>query len=68
VEDFGDEDGTLLYEACVRQLRRSYLNSQYEVHSRNAEVLHQQGDAKYIEELAISQKIKQEMDELQSVD
>jgi len=38
------------------------------VHSENAERLRQQGDAKYMEELAISQKIKQEMDELQSVD
>jgi DNA primase len=34
----------------------------------NAERLHQQGDARYMDELAASQKIKQEMDELQSVD
>ncbi len=68
VEDLGQEDISLLYEACVRQLRRSYLVSQYKVHSENAERLRQQGDAKYMEELAISQKIKQEMDELQSVD
>lgn len=68
VEDLGEEDISLLYEACVRQLRRSFLASQYEVHSMNAERLHQQGDARYMDELAASQKIKQEMDELQSVD
>ena len=67
VEDLGEEDRSLLYEACVRQLRRNYLVSQYEVHSRNAEELYRQGDAKYLEELAISQKIKKEMDELQGV-
>ena len=68
VEDLGEEDISLLYEACVRQLRRSFLASQYEVHSMNAERLHQQGDARYMDELAASQNIKQEMDELQSVD
>ncbi len=67
VEDLGEEDHSVLYEACVRQLRRNYLVSQYEVHSRNAEEMYRQGDAKYLEELAISQKIKNEMDELQGV-
>lgn len=67
VEDLGEEDSAILYEACVRQLRRNYLVGQYEVHSANAEELHRQGDARFMEELAISQKIKQEMDELQGV-
>ena len=67
VEDLGEEDRSILYEACVRQLRRNYLVSQYEVHSKNAEELYRQGDAKYLEELAASQKIKHEMDELQGV-
>lgn len=67
VEDLGEEDHSVLYEACVRQLRRNYLVSQYEVHSKNAEELYRQGDAKYLEELAASQKIKHEMDELQGV-
>jgi DNA primase len=67
VEDLGEEDHSVLYAACVRQLRRNYLVSQYEVHSKNAEELYRQGDAKYLEELAASQKIKHEMDELQGV-
>ncbi|MCR5175883.1 MAG: DNA primase [Anaerovibrio sp.] len=67
VEDLGEEDNSILYEACVRQLRRHYLAGQYEVHSMAADNLYRQGDEKYHDELALSQKIKHEMDELQGV-
>lgn len=64
VEDLGGQDLTELYTDCVRTLRKNYLHSQFELHRLKADQLSRAGQGGYLEELAISQKIKNEMDEL----
>lgn len=64
VEDLGGQDLTELYTDCVRTLRKNYLHSQFELHRLRADQLSREGQGGYLEELAISQKIKNEMDEL----
>lgn len=67
VEDLGGQDLVTAYGHCVNTLRKNYLNSQYEMHRLNADRLYRDGDEAYKNELAMIQKIKNEMDELQGV-
>jgi len=64
VEDISGQDLLEAYEDSVKTLRKVYLQRLYEEHSQRADVLSRQGDPKYIEELAESQRIKNEMDGL----
>lgn len=64
VEEQGQQDFMGLYDDCVKLLRRNYLRGQFELHRLRADKLSREGESGYLEELALSQKIKNEMDEL----
>ena len=64
VEDAGSRDFVDFYSDCVRFLKKNYLRSQFELHRLRADQLSREGQAGYLEELELSQKIKNEMDEL----
>ena len=64
VEEQSQQDLMGLYEDCARLLRKHYLHSQFELHRLRADRLSREGQKGYIEELALLQKIKNEMDEL----
>ena len=64
VEEQSQQDLMGLYEECARLLRKHYLHSQFELHRLRADRLSREGQKGYIEELALLQKIKNEMDEL----
>lgn len=59
-----DQDSMLVYEDCIRILRKDYLTRLYEKHRLLADEMQRQNDAGYLQELAESQRIKNEMDEL----
>ena len=56
-------DGTV-YDDCVNVLRKAYLQTSYEEHRLKADELERMGDEGFLQELAESQRIKHEMDEL----
>ncbi len=64
VEEQGQQDLMELYGDCVKLLRKNYLHGQFELHRLKADRLSREGMSGYLEELALSQKIKNEMDEL----
>ena len=64
MEEQSQHDLMGLYEECARLLRKHYLHSQFELHRLRADRLSREGQKGYIEELALLQKIKNEMDEL----
>ena len=55
-----------LYDDCLKKLRKSYLASLFEEHRQRAIQLELAGDDGFLRELAESQRIKHEMDELYS--
>ncbi len=63
VEDPGDEDSFKVYDDCVRVLRRAYLAPLYEEHRLRADMLEKEG-RDFLQELAKSQRIRKEMDDL----
>ena len=63
VEDAGGEDSLRLYDDCLRVLRRAYLTPLYEEHRLRADTLEKEG-RDFWQELAESQRIKKEMDDL----
>ena len=63
VEDTGGEDAMTLYDDCLRVLRRAYLTPLYEEHRLRADTLEKEGQD-FWKELAESQRIKKEMDDL----
>lgn len=63
-ETSGSQDLMDLYTDCVRFLRKGYLQSRFEYHRLRADELSRAGQSGYLEELELSQKIKNEMDEL----
>ena len=66
VEDYGSDDLSELYDDCLKRLRKSYLASLFEEHRQRAIQLELAGDDGFLRELAESQRIKHEMDELYS--
>ncbi len=66
VEDYGSDDLSELYDDCLKKLRKSYLASLFEEHRQRAIQLELAGDDGFLRELAESQRIKHEMDELYS--
>jgi DNA primase len=64
VEDFGQEDQMQLFDDCIRTIRLAYLNRLYEEHRLRADELERRGDEGFIRELAESQRIKNEINEL----
>lgn len=64
VEDSGSQDMMDFYSDCVRFLKKNYLHTQFELHRLRADKMNREGQAGYLEELELSLKIKQEMDEL----
>ena len=52
------------YEDSVKVLRQEYLKRQYELHRLRADTLQREGNDDFLRELAESQRIKKEMDEL----
>lgn len=63
VEDTGGEDSLKLYDDCLRVLRRAYLMPLYEEHRLRADTLEKEG-RDFRQELAESQRIRKEMDDL----
>lgn len=63
VEDTGGEDSLKLYDDCLRVLRRAYLTPLYEEHRLRADTLEKEG-RDFWQELAESQRIRKEMDDL----
>ncbi len=64
VEEFGPEDKLQLFDDCVRTIRLSYLKQLYEEHRLRADELERMGDEGFLQELAESQRIKNEINEL----
>ncbi len=64
VEDLGGQEAMEAYEDSVKVLRKVYLQGLYEEHSQRADELERRGDNGFLQELAESQRIKNEMDEL----
>lgn len=64
VEENAGEDLLSLYEDCVKVLRKQYLQGQFDLHRLRADKLSREGNAGFIEEMQLMQKIKEEMDEL----
>lgn len=64
VEEFGQEDEQQLFEDCLKTLHLAYLRKLYEEHRLKADELERMGDDGFLQELAESQRIKNEMDEL----
>jgi len=64
VEDFGQEDRLELFDDCIRTIRLAHLNQLYEEHRLRADELERMGDEGFIRELAESQRIKNEINEL----
>ena len=67
VESFGQQEETALYDDCVKRLRKRYLQVEFDRHRLEADRLSREGQKGFIEEMAIMQKLQNEMDELQSV-
>lgn len=63
VEELGEMEPIDVYDDCVRVLRRSHLASRYEMHRLRADALEKEGKD-FLQELAESQRIKREMDDL----
>lgn len=64
VEEFGQEEPLQLFEDCIRTLRLAYLNRLYEEHRLRADELERMGDDGFLRELAESQRIKNEINDL----
>ncbi len=62
VEETPADDDIQFTEDCLKLLRRHYLNNNYEKHRLLADELQRKGDARFLEELKISQKIREELD------
>ena len=64
VEETGGQETMEAYEDSVKMLRKVYLQRLYDEHSQKADLLQRRGDNGFLQELAESQRIKNEMDEL----
>lgn len=64
VEEFGQEEPLQLLDDCIRTLRLAYLNRLYEEHRLRADELERMGDDGFLRELAESQRIKNEINDL----
>lgn len=64
VEDSDGQEVTEAYEDSVTSLRKVYLQKLFDEHSQKADELSRGGDSGYKQELAESQRIKDEMDAL----
>ena len=64
VEESAGQETMEAYEDSVKTLRKVYLQGLYDEHSQKADVLQRRGDNGFLQELAESQRIKNEMDEL----
>ena len=67
MESFGQQEETALYDDCVKRLRKRYLQVEFDRQGLEADRLSREGQKGFIEEMAIMQKLQNEMDELQSV-
>ena len=64
VEETAGEEPQALYDDCVRVLMRAHLLAQFEKHRLRADVMEREGNSDFLQELRESQRIKEEMDNL----
>lgn len=64
VMDIHSEHVTKTVEDCIKSLRLLYLNTLYEQHRLRADELERMGDSRFLQELAESQRIKNEINKL----
>ncbi len=60
-KDLAEENGEKLVDDCLRQMRRGALERSYEEHRLRADEYERLGDDRFLQELAESQKIKDEI-------
>ena len=58
------QDGEQFVKACLRQLRRSYLEQEYEKHRLLADEYERLADERFMQELQETQRIKDEIKKL----
>ena len=63
-EDTGAADALEAYDDAMRRLRKAYLAQLYEEHTRRADRWEKENDARFLQELAQIQRIKNEMEGL----
>ena len=63
-EDTGTMDALEAYDDSMRRLRRTYLAQLFEEHTRRADRWEKENDARFLQELAQIQRIKNEMEGL----
>lgn len=63
-EDTGTMDALEAYDDSMRRLRKAYLAQLYEEHTRRADRWEKENDARFLQELAQIQRIKNEMEGL----
>ena len=63
-EDTGTMDALEAYDDSVRRLRKAYLAQLFEEHTRRADRWEKENDARFLQELAQIQRIKNEMEGL----
>ena len=63
-KDLAEENGEKLVDDCLRQMRRGALERSYEEHRLRADEYERLGDDRFLQELAESQKIKDEIKKL----
>ena len=63
-EDTAAADALEAYDDSMRRLRRAYLAQLYEEHTRRADQWEKENDARFLQELAQIQRIKNEMEGL----
>ena len=63
-EDTGTMDVLEAYDDSMRRLRRAYLAQLFEEHTRRADRWEKENDARFLQELAQIQRIKNEMEGL----
>ncbi len=64
VEETAGREPGRLYEDCVRVLLRAHLAAQFEKHRLLADAMQREGNSNFLQELKESQRIKEEMDNL----
>ena len=63
-KEIADANGEKLVDDCLRQMRRGALERRYEEHRLRADEYERLGDNRFLQELAESQKIKNEIKKL----
>jgi len=64
LDELESEDRLQLLDDCIKTIHLAYLRKLYEEHRLKADELERMGDEGFVQELAESQRIKNEIDKI----